>query len=142
MSLNAATVKSINDNLMAILDGFDLYKFEKDSVDPKINTWVQLNVGADTEDENHGEGPMYIEQRFEIVAHRQIEDKSDHRIKGAEIKWDIKEAITVEVLNVGDLEESNLISRIEMDSSVNDYNSSEGLVVTVDLVVRFRDLRT
>ena len=142
MSVNAATVNSINDNITAILDAFDLYKFEKDSVGPKVNTWVQLNHGADTEDENHGEGPMYIEQRFEIVAVREIEDKSDHRTKGAEIKWDIKEAITVATLNVGDLEVSKLISRIEMDSSVNEYNSSEGLIVTVDLMVRFRDLRS
>lgn len=142
MSVNAATVNSITDNLISILTALSGFLFEKDSIDPKINTWVQLNIGTDNEDENHGEGPMYIEQQYEIVAQREITSKSDHRIKGAQIKWDIKEAITVAALNVEDLASSKLISLVEQASSVNDYSSAEGLGITVNVTVRFRDLRT
>ena len=141
MSVNAATVNSITDNLISILTALSGFLFEKDSIDPKINTWVKLNIGTDNEDENHGEGPMYIEQQYEIVAQREITSKSDHRIKGAQIKWDIKEAITVAALNVKDLALSKLVSLVEQDSSVNDYSSSEGLIVMVNVTVRFRDLR-
>jgi|GEM_PF-2811021 len=142
MSVNAATVNSITDNLISILTALSGFLFEKDSIDPKINTWVQLNIGSDNEDENHGEGPMYIEQQYEIVAQREITDKRDHRTKGAQIKWDIKEAITVAALNVKDLASSKLISIVEQDSSVNEYSSAEGLGVMVNVTVRFRDLRT
>lgn len=141
MSVNAATVNSITDNLVAIIMALPKYLFESDAIDPKINAWVQLNIGGDTEDENHGEGPMYIEQRYQLLAQREITDKNDHRTKSAQIKWDLKEAITVAALNVGDLETSRLVSLIELGSSVNDYNSSEGLIVDIDLMVRFRDLR-
>lgn len=141
MSVNAATVNSITDNLISILTALSGFLFEKDSIDPKINTWVQLNIGGDNEEENHGEGPMYIEQQYEIVAQREITDKSDHRTKGSQIKWDIKEAITVAALNVEDLASSKLISIVEQDSSVNEYSSAEGLVITVNVTVRFRDLR-
>lgn len=142
MSVNAATVNSITDNLISILTALTGFLFEKDSIDPKINTWVQLSIGSDNEDENHGEGPMYIEQHYEIVAQREITDKNDHRIKGAQIKWDIKEAITVAALNVKDLASSKLVSLVEQDSSVNEYNSAEGLGIMVNVTVRFRDLRT
>ena len=142
MSVNAATVNSITDNIVAIIEALPKYLFESDSIDQKINTWVKLNIGGDTEDENHGEGPLYIEQRYQLLAQRQIENKNDFRTKSAQIKWDLKEAITVTALNIGDLEASKLISLVELSSSVNDYDSSEGLIVDIDLMVRFRDLRT
>ena len=142
MSVNAATVNSITNNIVAIINALPKYLFESDAIDSKINAWVQLNLGGDTEDENHGEGPMYIEQRYQLLAQREIIDKNDHRTKSAQIKWDLKEAITVAALNVKDLEISRLVSLVELGSSVNDYNSSEGLIVDIDLMVRFRDLRT
>lgn len=142
MSLNATTVNSITTNLINILEKLEKYTFEEDRDDPKINTWVQLNLIGSTEEINHGEGPMYIDQNYEIVATRQIEDKTDHRLTSAEIDWNIKEAITVDSLNVGDLEDSLLVSYIEQESNISDYRSSESLIVTVLVLVRFRDLRT
>ena len=143
MSVNAITVQAIITNLIGILsDDLSGYTFEKDSVSPKLNTWLQLNLGKSEEEENHGEGPLYIEQAFEIVATRQIDDKTDHRMMEPVIVWDIKEAITVVTLNVGDLAVSKLVTLVEIESDATDYRSSEGLIVVFDLKVKFRDLRT
>lgn len=142
MSVNAATVKSITANLIAILSALERFTFESDKISPEINTWVQVNIGDDEEETNHGEGPMYINQIFEVVAQRKITDKNNHRNFGSEIKWDIKEAITVAALNVGDLESSMLVLRVDQDSNINQYSSAEGLIVTVNVTVRFRDSRS
>ena len=142
MSVNPATVKSITANLIALLSGLERFTFESDKVSPEINTWVQVNIGDDEEEINHGEGPMYIKQAFEIIAQRQITDKNNHRRLGTEIKWNIKEAITVAALNVGDLASSMLVLRVDQDSNINQYSSDEGLIVTVNVIVRFRDLRS
>ena len=141
-SVNAVTINSITTNLINILEGLEKYTFEKDLDDPKVNVWVQLNPLGSTEEINHGEGPMYIDQNYEIVAQKQIENKTDHRIRSAEIDWNIKEAITIDSLNVGDLEASLLVSYVEQQSDISAYRSSEGLMVTFSLLVRFRDLRT
>ena len=142
MSVNAATIKSITANLITILSALGKFTFESDKISPEINTWVQVNIGDDEEETNHGEGPMYINQTFEIVAQRQIKDKIDHRSSGSEIKWDIKEAITVAALNVGDLASSILVLRVDQDSNINQYSSAQELIVTVNVTVRFRDLRS
>ena len=142
MSINAVTINSITTNLINILSGIERFSFEKDSESPEVNTWVKLNMGRASEEENHGNGPMYIDQSYEIVATRQIKDKTDHRIREPEISWAIKEAITVAALNVADLLTSKLVILVEIESNATDYESSEGLVIMIDLTVRFRDLRT
>ncbi len=142
MSVNAVTINSITTNLINILSGIERFSFEKDSESPEINTWVKLNMARSSEEENHGNGPMYIDQTYEIIATRQIEDKTDHRIREPEISWTVKEAITVAALNVADLLTSKLVTLVEIESDATDYESSEGLVIMIDLTVRFRDLRT
>lgn len=142
MSVNAPTVNSITDNLIAILEGLSGFTFEKDKVDQKIHTWVQLNIAADREEESHGQGPMYLEQDYEIVAVKEIDDKTDLRITATQVKWTIKEAITVAALNTGDLASpDNLVILVELTSTVDDYSSSGKLLVTINLTVKFRDLR-
>lgn len=142
-SVNAATVKYITSNLIFILSGLKGFIYEDGSCDTADKlTWVQLAIMDDLEEENHGEGSMYIEQSYEIRAEREIKDKSDHRAKSSEIKWEIKEAITVAALNIRDLAASKLVTKVESESDVNQYSSAKGLMVTVNITVRFRDLRT
>lgn len=142
-NVNAVTVNAITANLKTI---FKTIKFQfedgsKNTIAEKI-TWIQLEQGDTRVENNFGEGPMYAEQDYLLTAQRKIDDKDDHRTKGTEISWELKENITVDALNVGDLASSKLVSLREMETDVNEYNSAEGLIVTANLTVWFRDLRT
>ena len=141
-SVNAPTVKSITTNLKTIIAALK-YNFEDGKIDPQavIKAIVVLEQERATPERNSGEGPMFIEQAYTLTVKRTVTDKNDYREKAAEITFDFEENITVDSLNVGDLEDSKLVTTRDMAIDVDPYDNKQ-LMVVVALTVRFRDLRS
>ena len=143
-NVNSDTVQYISSNLETIFDGFSKYQIEDGSKDKDnvVTNWVQYKPTETRPEVNFGEGPMYIEQDYEILVTRKITGKDDHRNKAAEIIFELEENITVDALNVGGLADSRLVTKKAIETNANDYRGSEGLEVTAVLTVTFRDSRS
>lgn len=142
-SVNAATVKSITNNIKKIIEDTLKYNFENQRIDTKteFKPNVILEQIKATPNRNHGEGPMYIEQEYAITVKKKIENKQQYRETSTEITFDFEENITVDALNIENLASSKLVTARDMELDVEEYNGKD-LVVNIVLIVRFRDLRT
>ena len=142
-NFNSATVKAIRANLITIIKETIGWKFEDGSIDPdrEDSYGASLDLGEFTPGSNHGEGPMYSAQSFDLQVNRKTNGKADHQLKLIDVTCEIEENITRAALNTGDLSASKLVSRREIDIRGNEPDS-DSLVVSADIKVFFRDLRT
>lgn len=142
-NVNADTLKSIRLNIIDIIENTIKWKFEDGSHDAeREETYgVSMDLKEFLPEFNHGEGPMYIQQDFEIQVNRTVDGKSDHQSRAFDVICELEENITQENLNTGDLEVSKLVTQREMDYETNEPNS-DALIVTAFIKVFFRDLRS
>lgn len=141
-SVNAATVKSITNNIKKIIEDTLKYNFENQRIDTRteFKPNVVLEQLKATPNRNHGEGPMYVEQEYAITVKKKVDNKKEYRETSTEITFDFEENITVDALNIDDLASSKLVTVREMELDVEEYNGKD-LIINIALTVRFRDLR-
>lgn len=136
---NSDTVKAITLNLTSILEGLG-FNIEDLSVDPSMTSTpisVILYEGEDFE-YGHGQKPLYNEIRYLLKVMLNDPRPGTSRDKYAEYVHAIREAVTVDALNVGALLASKLVSLVNTTEVTVTY---EPPVSAIDyrLNVRYRE---
>jgi len=137
---NSDTVKTITANLAAILAGLG-FKVEDLSVDPSMTTapvCVILYEGEEFE-YGHGQKPLYNEIKYLLKVMLNDPKPGTSRDKYAQHVHAIRDAVTVNALNTGDLATSRLVSLVNTTDVTITY---EPPVSTIDyrLNVRYREV--
>lgn len=136
---NSDTVKAITTNLTAILTALG-FKIEDLSVDPSMASTpvcIILYEGEDFE-YGHAQKPLYSEIRYLLKVMLNDPRPVTSRDKYAQYVHAIREAVTVNALNTGDLAASKLVSLVNTTEVTVAY---EPPASTIDyrLNVRYRE---
>ena len=137
---NSDTVKAITANLAAILAGLG-FKIEDLSIDPSMATspvCVILYEGEEFE-YGHGQKPLYNEVKYLLKLMLNDPKPGTSRDKYAQYVHAIRDAVTVDALNIGGLAASKLVSLVNTTDVTITY---EPPVSTIDyrLNVRYREV--
>lgn len=141
---NFDTIKSITDNIETVLRAKGI-KFERNLDKDIANVPAsKMPIGhiiyrQEVPEYVHGMKPKYITAEFAVrVYNRERSDKN-----GIEFvqKWmhDIREAITVNALNIGDLASSKLVSLAEAESVDIEYPSEDTILLNATVTIRYRE---
>ncbi len=137
---NSDTVKAITANLAAIIAGLG-FKVEDLSIDPSMATSpvsVILYEGEEFE-YGHGQKPLYSEVKYLLKVMLNDPKPGTSRDKYAQYVHAIREAVTVDALNIGGLATSKLVSLVNTTDVAITY---EPPVSTIDyrMNVRYREV--
>ncbi|MBI5885308.1 MAG: hypothetical protein HZB85_01845 [Deltaproteobacteria bacterium] len=137
---NTDTVKAITANLSSILAGLG-FKIEDLSTDPSMSATpvcVVLYEGEEFE-YGHGQRPLYNEVKYLLKILLNDPKPGTSRDKYAQHVHAIRDAVTVNALNTGDLATSRLVSLVNTTDVAITY---EPPVSTIDyrMNVRYREV--
>lgn len=138
----SGTVKSITDNITSTLSALGI-RFAVKSGVPDSSSSGRLPVGrvfyrGEDFQYSHGERAGYATARYEVEV---ILRGRDHTLGVRDQQgWihDIRDALTVAALNIGDLALTKLVSRVEVGSARTE-EQGERVGITLDLSVRYRE---
>jgi hypothetical protein len=140
---NSDTVNSIETNLRKVIKAGGINvsdsTFDKDTPRSKMPI-AEINYEGELMGYNHGQKPLYNGIQFRI---RILIDARDERAKKREfirILHLIRDNVTINALNIGDLASSKLVSKVtteDTDSTLSDENIG---ILEYDLQVRYREL--
>lgn len=136
---NSDTVKAITANLKGILEGLG-FKIEDLSIDPTMTSSPVCVILYESEDfeYGHGQKPLYNEIRYLLKVMLSDPKPGTSRDKYAQYVHAIREAVTINALNTGDIAASKLVSLVNTADVTVIY---EPPVSTIDyrLNVRYRE---
>lgn len=141
---NSDTVKSIITNIETILTAVPLRKLDmfggpSELLPDYISAPVYyILYDGETPEYIYGQKPGYIEADLKVVLKWQSMSISEARNKTIEWFHTIRDAFTVNALNVGDLATSKLISKIVVGKPELDVQPAE-LLLSFNLNVRYRE---
>lgn len=140
---NFDTIKSITDNLQTVLRAKGI-KFER-KIDEENIKASQLPAGqifyrAEVFEYVHQMKPKYIEATFSIKTI--IKERDAQNLIESTQKWvhNIREAINVDALNIGDLSASKLVSRADTETADVEYPDKDTAMINSTAVIRYREL--
>lgn len=140
---NLATIKSITDNLQTVLRAKGI-KFER-KIDEENIKATQLPAGqifyrGEEFEYAHGMKPKWIEASFAIKV--MIRERDAQNLIESTQEWvhNIREAINVNALNIGDLSSSKLVSRADTETADVEYPEKDTAMINTTVVIRYREL--
>ncbi|MFQ5736612.1 MAG: hypothetical protein ACE5GY_07085 [Thermodesulfobacteriota bacterium] len=141
---NFDTANAIEDNLHTVLEALGI-NFTREAYDNEAAISAALlphgqifYLGEDFA-YNHGEKPLYAEIRFLIRVVLRERDAAD--IGREQRRWVhlIRDNITIDALNIGDLAGSKLVSRASTDG-VDTENNAPRAAIRYRVSVRYREI--
>ena len=143
MSANFTTIKSITDNVQSVLQGQGL-KFSRSTFDDvKLIPASLLPLGeiyylGEDFQYTHGQRSGYAEANLAIKVI--LKDTDVASVMRLTQKWihSVRDALTVNALNIGDLAASKLVSWVEVSGAAAEYNL-EYCVVNFKIKIRYRE---
>jgi len=141
-STNAQNVQYIIENLEEILSVTLGFNLEYDIADDDIvetTPGVILNYDGEVFEESFGEKPMYNEIPFSIMLKFKESDPKLIRSRAVTYAHQLREGITIDLLNVGALASSQIVSRVEHDP-VTLTTSQPILQLDYNVIVRYREV--
>ena len=143
MSVNFTTIKSITDNLQSVLQAQGIKFTRKTFEDEKAIPASLLPLGeiyyrGEDFEYNHGQRAGYSEANFDIKV--TVQDRDMTALMRLAQKWThaVRDALTVNALNIGDLSASKLVSWVVMESVGIGYNV-EYATLTHAMKIRYRE---
>lgn len=141
---NFDTIKSITDNLETVLRAKGI-KFERNLDTDIANTPAsKLPVGhiiyrQELPEYVHGMKPKYVTAEFTVRVYNR-ERNPKNNIEFAQ-KWmhDVREAITVDALNIDDLASSKLVSLAEAGPTDIEYPDESTVLLNTTVTIRYRE---
>lgn len=139
----ALTISAITENMLELLGRqglFFLKKAHDDGADIPASLLPagQLFYKGEVFDATYGQRPTYVEARYSLKVI--LSERTPEALMQEEQKWchRIRDALTVDALNVKSLESSRLVSRVAIEAfeaqSRNDLSS-----LSCDVLVRYRE---
>lgn len=143
---NFDTIQAITTNLETVLKGlgahFDRATYEDDANIPaSLLPYGRIFYIGEIFEEISGERPAYIESEFNLWV--TIGERDAQKMIREQQRWihSVRDGLTVNALNIGDLASSKLISRVITDEARMEQGSNEGVSSVVYSVrVRYREL--
>ena len=141
---NADTIKAIITNMETILTAIPLRKLDmfggpSESLPDYTSAPVYyILYDGETPEYNHGQKPGYIEPDLKIILKWQSMSISEARNKTIEWFHTLRNALTINALNVTDLAASKLISRVTVGRPELDVQPAE-LLLTYTTTIRYRE---
>lgn len=143
---NIQTIKAITVNLKTLLKGLGINFTEKTDVYKKNNSASVKPVGSiyyKSEAFEHGYGgkAYYINAGFTVTV--QLTDRNDSELIRQQQTWvhEVREALTVDGLNVGELVEGKPVTRILVEKvAISNDKKSSSSEVSFEIVVRYREV--
>lgn len=142
---NVDTAFSVTDNLEAILKGFKInvervYTEELRDVPASTLPLLQMFYMADDFEYTHGQKPEYAEMEFLIrgLFSRDKGSKANMRNNQKKVH-EVRDGVTINALNIGDLASSKLVSRVTSDS-IRNRREDDMDIMDYTLKIRYREL--
>lgn len=140
---NFATIKSITDNLQTVLRAKGI-KFER-RIDEENIKATHLPAGqifyrGEEFEYVHGMKPKTVEASFSIKVIDRIREPKNLIEFTQEWIHNVREAINVNALNIGDLASSKLVSRADTELIDVEYPVADMMTINATAIVRYREL--
>ena len=140
MSNNFTTIKSITDNLQSVLLAIGI-KFSRKafedagSIPLSLLPFGEIYYKGESFEYTHGQRSGYAEANYLIKVITQGHDNTE-LVRTAQ-KWvhGVRDSITINALNIGELATSKLVSWVNMESVEIVYTAEYG---TIDYVIKIR----
>ena len=143
MSANFTTIKAITDNVQSVLQGqgikFSRSTFEDEKAIPAaLLPLGEIYYRGEEFEYNHGQRAGYSEAIFVIKV--TVQDRDMTALMRLAQKWThaVRDALTVNALNIGDLSASKLVSWVMMESVDIEYKV-EYASLTHRMKIRYRE---
>lgn len=143
MSQNFTTIKSITDNVQSVLQGqgikFSRKTFEDEKAIPaSLLPFGEIYYRGEDFEYNHGQRAGYSEASFNIKI--TLQDRDMTALMRSAQKWThaVRDALTVNALNIVDLATSKLVSWVVMESVDINY-TTEYATLTHRAKIRYRE---
>jgi hypothetical protein len=142
---NVDTVMAITDNLEALLKGLKIavervYTEELRDIPASKLPIAQIFYQAEDFEYTHGQKPEYAEIEFLIRVLLSRDKGSIANMRNNQKKaHEIRDGVTINTLNIGDLASSKLVSRVTSES-VRNRREDDMDIMDYTLKIRYREL--
>ena len=135
------TVKYLTTNLEVILSTTLNWKLEDGSSErtPETNFLCQLLFTGIEYEETYGQRPSYAEANFDIKVKTVKKTPSNSRDGEQEIITSLRDAITIDLLNVNNLAVSKLVSRVTHRTPLVSEHENNMSEITYRVSLRYRE---
>lgn len=140
---NFATVSAITDNLQSVLKGQGIHFSKNAFDDPKSISAGSLPMGrifyaGETFEYAHGQRPLYGEVEYSVRV--LLSEKDPDEMMREQQRWThtVREALTIDALNSGDLAASRPVSRVTV-AGVRAENDRHTASLVLRTIVRYRE---
>ena len=141
---NADTIQAITDNLITVLKGLNLSMSIRPYDDTKsfpatIPPGGDIFYKGESFEFTFGERPKYAEADFEIRLIAEDREPEDQTRNLQILVHSVRDALTINALNVGNLASSKLVSRVTTENVIIE-NKDAIAVLTYQVKVRYREV--
>ena len=136
---NEETVDAIIENIEQILTGLG-FPIEDLSGDSYMSSpWAQVHYNGEDFENEYSQRPEY--NQVNLVLFMQFQSNTPALSRGLQVKTlhDLRDAITVATVNVGDLRDSKLVTFVQHTGGTVDYNAPI-TAISYALAVQYREV--
>lgn len=139
--MSFATIRAITDNMRAALESLGL-KFamgavERDKAAASMLPAGRISYEGESFEPTHGERPGYSEAEFGITVEIRAGDPAEAVREEQRWAHSVREALTVDALNAGELAAGKRVSRVRIPKS-SVASGKESASINVKALVRYR----
>ena len=143
MSQNFATIKSITDNVQSVLQGqgikFSRSTFEDETAIPAaLIPYGQIFYTGEDFEYTHGQRAGYAVGNFDIKVILQNRDATNLILSMQKWTHAIRDALTVNALNIVDLASSKLVSWVNVEGVKTEHKAEYGFM-NFGIKIRYRE---
>lgn len=141
---NFDTIKSITDNLQAVLKGVGLHfsreAYEDQDIPASILPHGQIFYKRERFEDSFNMRPEYIEAEFMVRVVFSERDSEDI-MRGMQ-KWahTVRDALTVNALNIDDLAASKLVSLVTVEAAEGELIKGTLAGTVIECTIRYREV--
>lgn len=141
---NFSTIKSITDNLQSVLRGIGLnFSREIHEDESKIPAGAiplgHIFYRGETFEDTFNQRPIYIEAEYKLRVILRERDPIDMMREMQKWTHTVKDALTVNALNIGDLASSKLVNLVRVERAETETLSADMGAVNIEAIVRYRE---
>lgn len=140
---NKNTVNSIMDNVQTVADGqgikFSKQAYEEEAIPASLIPFGKVFYLGIEFEYVHGQRAGYAEQR--VLLSVILKERDAVKMMRDLLDWthDLRDALTINALNIGDLVSSKLVSRVTVEEVTVD-NKVDLSIMNMTILVRYREL--
>lgn len=141
---NFDTIKSISDNLQSVLKGVGLHfsreAYEDEAIPASILPHGQIFYRRERFEDSFNLRPEYIDASFTVRVVFSERDPADIMMGMQKWAHAVRDALTVNALNIGNLASSKLVSLVTVEAAEGELIKGTLAATVIECTIRYREV--